>query len=149
MLTQEGADVARRWMDLVPEALRRRVILDEELKAGSDAPQLVVRIDGIPFPLAPTHWGLPLAEGETDRQAALRALDAIVQGHAPEYWRTTQDPLIHALGWLDRRIGRRSWRLADERAGGEPSTLERQFRIIREFPDPPAEPMRAQQAARV
>ena len=97
-----------------------------------ESPQL--KVDGISLPLGPSHWGL--GEEKSDVAFVEKALESLVQGHAPDYWRNSNDPLVQALGWFDRRIGKRSWRQHDDQHGpvGR-SSLERQVRAIRDHAD--------------
>lgn len=101
---------------------------------GDDGHPPVLCIDGINLPLAPSHWGF--GEPSDDMSRIEEALGAMVQGHAPDYWRSSSDPLVQALGWLDRRIGKRSWKQHDELHGvmGR-SPLEQQIRALRDHAD--------------
>lgn len=97
-----------------------------------EPPQL--RIDGISLALGPSNWEIGEASDDVDRVE--QALEQVVQGHAPDYWRDSQDPLVQALGWLDRRIGKRSWRQHDDLHGPAGRTpLERQVRALRDRAD--------------
>ena len=94
----------------------------------------VLRSNGVRLPLAPSQWGL--GDPEHDGERIEKALETLVQGHAPDYWRESTDPLVQALGWLDKRIGKRSWRQHDETHGllGR-SPLEQQVRALRDHAD--------------
>lgn len=110
---------------LLPESLRGAQLVGEL----GQVPQLV--IDGIGLTLAPSHWGL--GESENDAERVEEALEVVIQGHAPDYWRNSNDPLVQALGWLDRRIGRRSWRQYEEEHGSAGrNPLEQQVRALRQ-----------------
>lgn len=110
---------------LFPESLNGAHLVGEE----GEVPRLV--IDGIALNLAPSYWGL--GQPANDIERVEEALEALVQGHAPDYWRNSADPMVQALGWLDRRIGRRSWRQHDEEHGPDGrNPLEQQVRALRQ-----------------
>lgn len=101
---------------------------------GEDGQPPSLKINGVSLPLGPSNWGL--GDAKEDVARVEEALEVLVQGRAPDYWRNAQDPLIQALGWLDRRIGKRSWRLHDEMHGPAGRTpLERQIRALRDHAD--------------
>ena len=118
----------QRLAVLWPESLQGVRLVGEE-----GAPPML-RIDGVNLALAPSFWGL--GDPADDIRKVEEALETVVQGHAPDYWRHSQDPLVQALGWLDRRIGRRSWRHHDEEHGATSrSPLEQQIRALRDHAD--------------
>lgn len=94
----------------------------------------ILEVCGVPFALSPSSWGL--GEEDQDQMAIERAFETMVQCHAPDYWRQSTDPLVQALGWLDRRIGKRSWRQFEEESEASGillllNPLEQQIRQMR------------------
>ena len=114
------------WADSV-QGLQLAVSKEED-----DLP--VLQADGIRLVLAPSYWGF--GTRENDVANIEKAFETIIQGRAPDYWRETQDPLVQALGWLDRRIGKRSWRHRDDEHGSAGrNPLEQQVRALRDHAD--------------
>jgi hypothetical protein len=111
---------------LWPDHLKNHIKFVQE-----DGELPVLDIEGVPFSLAPSFWGL--GHSSEDRQTVEEAFEAIIQGHAPEYWKSSQNPIVQALGWFDRRIGKRSWRQFEERYenGAAINPLEQQLRQAR------------------
>lgn len=114
----------QRLSVLWPDSLKTMAVVGEDGRPPS------VVIDGVSLTLAPSHWGL--GEEGDDIKRVEEAFETIIQGHAPDYWRESNDPLVQALGWVDRRIGKRSWRHHQEQHGMEArNPLEQQIRALR------------------
>lgn len=85
---------------------------------------------GISLSLAPSDWGL--GDLANDEVSLAQALEQVVQGHAPDYWRQSDNPLVQALGWLDKRIGRRSMERWHHEHGRPRSALEQALMAVRD-----------------
>lgn len=129
-VARDEVALARRWSELLPEALKAHVSLNTGLETdAATIPALV--IDGIELPLRPSAWGAPPASDTDEHDAAWNAIRTVVQGRAPDYWRESDDILVQALGWLDRRVGKRSWQRSMEETH-ERGSLEKQCKALRE-----------------
>jgi hypothetical protein len=114
-----------RFSKLWPDVFNGRLAIESDADGNP-----VLATESVRLPLQPSHWGM--GSPDDDRKGLCHALETVIQGHAPDYWRDSKDPMVQALGWLDRRMGRRSWeRWCDEHRETPRSALEQQLMALR------------------
>lgn len=119
----------QRFLTLLHSTMDGHVDLYVPVDSHEDYDRCSLLVGGATVDLSNTHLNAEMVGSPERTQIAFRALDEMINGHAPEYWRRArallreqQEPgakpiseqerldaeVLCALGWVDRRVGNRS-----------------------------------------